>query len=292
MNHMLFPLWMVVITSTNLFHTFPIFPMASGSGDKTIRRWDLRERKEIEEARLKGSDFMTGIVRTFHEDLQWITGIDISVDNILLAGASTDRTVRIWNLDPGKLVTGPFKCSDDAYPGDLAPRFSKDSEAGGIQARKLDIQRSTPVSGSIVPVFWTAKDKFVAQFRFTIDDYPMAIYNTINGLALSSDCVLLAGSSYDTIKLWTFQSRQFLASFDVQNTSFTIVLSPDSRQLAYTLMNDTKIYIWNIPANILASIGLAEELQPSTSKSDVSYLHQGLSMPDSMEATGVVSASN
>ncbi|KAG1868300.1 hypothetical protein DFJ58DRAFT_742688 [Suillus subalutaceus] len=210
--------------------------------------------------KLKVSDFMTGIVRTFHEDLRWITGIDISVDNMLLAGASTDRTVRIWNLDAGKLVAGPFKCSDNAYPGDLALRFSKDSEAGGIQARKLDIQKSTPVSGSIVPVFWTAKDKFiVAQFRFTIDDYPMAIYE------FDASTLKTIGAPFKghTIKLWTFQSCQFLASFDVQNTPFTLVLSPDSRQLAYTLMDDTKIYIWNIPANILASIGLAEELQPS-----------------------------
>jgi len=138
-----------------------------------------------------------------------------------------------------------------------------------------------PISFTCTYIFWTAKDKFVAQFRFTIDDYPMAIYvfdasmlktirtpfkghtSTISGLALSSYCVLFASSSYDTIKLWTFQSRQFLASFDVQNTPFTHVFSPNSRQLAYTLMDDTKIYIWNIPANIFASIGLAKELQPS-----------------------------
>ncbi|KAG1868303.1 hypothetical protein DFJ58DRAFT_99253 [Suillus subalutaceus] len=91
--------------------------------------------------------------------------------------------------------------------------------------------------------------------------------STISGLALSSDCVLLASSSYDTIKLWTFQSRQLLASFDVQNTPFTLVLSPDSRQLAYTTFHDSNIYICGIPADILASIELAEEPQPSTSKS-------------------------
>jgi len=86
----------------------------------------------------------------------------------------------------------------------------------------------------------------------------------INTLALSSDRVLLVSTSYDhTIKLWAFESRQLLASFDVKSLTFTIVLSPDSRQLAYTNWNDCNIYICNIPANILASIGLAEEPQPS-----------------------------
>ncbi|KAG1813977.1 uncharacterized protein BJ212DRAFT_386335 [Suillus subaureus] len=89
----------------------------------------------------------------------------------------------------------------------------------------------------------------------------------ISGLALSSDCALLASSSYDrTIKLWAFKSRQLLASFDVESPH-ALVLSPDSRQLAYTLMNNGNIYICNIPAGILASIGLAEESQSSTSKS-------------------------
>jgi WD40 repeat protein len=75
----------------------------------------------------------------------------------------------------------------------------------------------------------------------------------ISGLALSSDCVLLASSSYRTIKLWAFESRQLLASFDVASP-VTLILSPDSRQLAYTSLDDTKIRICNIPNNILASI--------------------------------------
>ncbi|KAG2073594.1 hypothetical protein BDR04DRAFT_1094516 [Suillus decipiens] len=78
--------------------------------------------------------------------------------------------------------------------------------------------------------------------------------DVITGLALSLVCVLLASSSSDdTIKLWSFESRQLLASFDVKSPR-NLVLSPYSYQLAYTTWHETKIYICNIPANILASI--------------------------------------
>ncbi|KAG1779560.1 hypothetical protein EV702DRAFT_1277049 [Suillus placidus] len=291
--------------------------MISGSNDKTIRRWDLREGKEIEEARevcehrveamgvskdgrwvvhvtavggvLKVSEVETGIVRTFYLG---ITCIDISTDSTLLAGASTDSKVRIWSLDTGELMAGPLEFRD-VYAGALALRLSADSlklavmsnwgrclQVWDVQAQKLDVQKSTPnIMGSFAPVFWTTKNKsIVVPFSF-MEDFPRTIYefdastletagapfkghtSIISGLALSSDCALLASSSYDnTIKLWAFQSRQLLASFDVKSPT-TLVLSPNSRQLAYTNWNDCNIYICNIPANILASIG-------STNKSE------------------------
>ncbi|KAG2351001.1 YVTN repeat-like/Quino protein amine dehydrogenase [Suillus weaverae] len=312
--------------------------MISGSNDKTIRRWDLREGKEIKEARevcedisavgvskdgrwvvtaagseLKVSEVETGMVRTFYKDNRnWITGIDISTDSTLLAGGLIDGTMWIWNLDTGELVAGPFKVSD-GYPGPLALQLSADSrklavmstrkqclQVWDVQAQKLDIQKSTPDNVAAptpmlsfpLPVFWTKKNKsIVAPFRLTRTDgdrittiyefdastlktvgAPFNHIFSIDGLALSSDCTLLASSSFDnTIKLWAFESRQLLASFDAKSPT-TLVLSPDSRQLAYTTWDDTKIYICDIPANILASI---EQLQPSTSKSKRSH-HAGL----------------
>ncbi|KIK33055.1 hypothetical protein CY34DRAFT_18631 [Suillus luteus UH-Slu-Lm8-n1] len=76
----------------------------------------------------------------------------------------------------------------------------------------------------------------------------------VSGLALSFDNALLASASWDdTIKLWVFESRQLLASFHVQDVS-RLVLSPDSRQLAYTtnIDDDHKICICDIPPQVLA----------------------------------------
>ncbi|KIK32275.1 hypothetical protein CY34DRAFT_101863, partial [Suillus luteus UH-Slu-Lm8-n1] len=97
----------------NWIQSMSYFPdgerMISGSDDRTVRQWDLKVGKEIEEAR--GNSEM-------------INCIDISADNTWLASGSLDETTRIWNLDTGKLVAGPFKSEN--WVG--ATRFSPDSK--------------------------------------------------------------------------------------------------------------------------------------------------------------------
>jgi WD40 repeat protein len=94
-------------------------------------------------------------VRTFFDGFSsWIIiCIDISADSTLVAVGSMDSQVRIWSLDTGKVVAGPFKISygdDRDFPGVL--RFSEDSkklammtfwgkclQVWDVQAQKLDV---------------------------------------------------------------------------------------------------------------------------------------------------------
>ncbi|KAJ8589153.1 WD40 repeat-like protein [Rhizopogon salebrosus TDB-379] len=299
--------------------------MISGYGDKTVRLWDLRAGKEIEEARifreqevcatevsrdghlvitaggnpfrdvpgkLEAREVDTGIVKTFDGHSRQITCVDISMDSKQLASGSSDGTVWIWSLDTGELVAGPFEHDD--WVG--AVRFSQDLkklavrswtgkclDVWDIQAQKLNgtVGESGGKFFSLTPtrVFWTTKDRtIVVAFTFnteaakTIYEFDSSTLEAvgtpfeghtshITGLALSFDCALLASASYDsTIKLWAFESRQLLASFD-QSATHALVLSPDSRQLAYTTYEhgSPKIYIFNIPPYVLSSIWPAQE---------------------------------
>jgi WD40 repeat protein len=302
--------------------------MVSGALDNTTRRWDLQADKEIEDVRdvcewnigavavsrdgrwvitaggdekrgvLKACKVETGMVKTFKGHSRAITCIDISEDSMLLASGSSDRTVRIWSLDTGKLVVGPFKSAD--WVG--AIRFSRDSkrlavksftgsclELWDVQTQKLDRRVGKDQGGSMTnaPVFWTNKETILAAFTFdevvdetvhtaatTIYEFDASTLETLGtpfqghtkviyGLALSFDGALLASTSYDnTIKLWAFESRQLLASFHILTPNI-IILSPDSRQLAYTnfqvTKDENKIFICNIPPDVLASINLASE---------------------------------
>jgi WD40 repeat protein len=293
--------------------------MISGSRDKTTLQWDLKAGKEIEEARgvceeevyavavsrngrwvatgggdggraeLKVCEVETGIVKTFkgHSHLDLITCVDISADNTRLASGSLDKTARIWNLDTGELIAGPFKSKDPVG----AVQFSLDSkklavkslwgrclEVWDVQSQKLDVrvgefEFDPSLAGTITSVFWTNDNKtIIAAFRFTKNVAAKTVYEfdsstlqtvgtpfqghteRVTRLALSFRGALLASASNDnTIKLWDYESRQLLASFDVQNP-WLLVLSPNSRQLAYTTStkDDHKIYICDTPPDVLA----------------------------------------
>ncbi|KAG2738894.1 WD40 repeat-like protein [Suillus brevipes Sb2] len=153
--------------------------MISGSDDTTTRQWDLKEGKETEEGRdvykvgvwavavsgdsrwvvtsgvvgdraeLKVCEVETGIVKKLQGHSRMISYFDISVDNTLLASGSDDSTARIWNLETGKLVAGPFESAH--WVG--AVRFSTDSkklavelwgdkclEVWDIRSQKLDVR--------------------------------------------------------------------------------------------------------------------------------------------------------
>jgi WD40 repeat protein len=256
-------------------------------------RWVVTAGGQVH--KVKGNELRKGSVKTFEGHSLGITCINISMDNKLLASGSWDGTVRIWSLDTDELVAGPFHSGD--FPGGVgAVRFSHDSrklavnsvfesrlEVWDIHAQKLDnkVGKRGPWQPR-VPVFWTTKDRtIVAAFCFTDGEYDPAktIYEfdsstletvgspfeghtkDVTGLALSNDSTLLASTSFDsTIKLWAFESRQLLASFDDTDADH-LVLSPDSHKLAYTTSNHgpPKIYICDIPPDILASIWPAQE---------------------------------
>lgn len=134
--------------------------MISGSGDGTVRQWDLEVGKEITEARdehgqlcvrssptavavskdsrwvvtagadpdgvgtLIAYEIKAGIVKTFEGHQSTVFCVDISEDNTLLASGSYGCTM-IWSLEAGELVAGPFE-SDYWVHG--AVRFSHDSK--------------------------------------------------------------------------------------------------------------------------------------------------------------------
>lgn len=174
--------------------------------------------------------------------------------------------MRIWSLDTGELVAGPFQCLD--WVGVV--RFSSDSkklavkswagkrlEVWDVQSQKLDVRVGIVGRSDFThpPMFWTNNDKnIITTFNFTRNDHAITIYELdastlktvgtpfkghtelVTGLALSFDQALLASASNDnTIKLWDCESHQLLASFDNwYSPNSILVFSPDSRQLAYT----------------------------------------------------------
>ncbi|KAG2060174.1 WD40 repeat-like protein [Suillus hirtellus] len=245
---------------------------------------------------LKVWEVKTGIIRTFEGHSQSITCIDISANSTLLAsGVRYGSTIRVWNLKTGKLL---FKIPA-SYSSVGAVRFSQDSKKLAVMSNWKYARARGIVTRA--PVIWT--ETILAAFNFKDDDHifvrteeqwhldhgdidaPKTIYefdastlqtvrapfeghtNIICGLALSFDGALLASASRDeTIKLWAFESRQLLTSFDVC-TPDHLIFSSNSHQLAYTTWSGTKTYICDTPPHILATIQSAQEAQPDLQSS-------------------------
>jgi WD40 repeat protein len=63
--------------------------LASGSGDKTIKLWDVAT----------GS-----LVRTLSGHTSWVNSVAFSPDGRLLASGSADNTIKLWDVASGSLV--------------------------------------------------------------------------------------------------------------------------------------------------------------------------------------------
>ncbi|KAG1806485.1 WD40-repeat-containing domain protein [Suillus plorans] len=205
--------------------------------------------------------------------------------------------VRATNRSPHPPSIGVVRFSQDSKKFAISSDTGRRLEVWDVQTQKLDVRVGEIGGGTVIntPIFWTTKDKsIVAVFDFNDKKEPdldsdgfrgpppwedlNTIYefdaltleivgapfeghtHPIFGLALSFDCSLIASASKHTIKLWAFESRQLLASFD--DRVDCLIFSPSSHQLAYTKWGDTNIYIYDLPPDILSSVWPAQDAQP------------------------------
>jgi hypothetical protein len=91
--------------------------IASGSGDKTIKLWDVATGREL---------------RTFSGHLFWVTSVAFSPDGRTLASCSDDTSVKLWNVPTGELLATLFSFDGaDWALVDSEGRF--DASPGGMK---------------------------------------------------------------------------------------------------------------------------------------------------------------
>ncbi|KAG2345955.1 hypothetical protein BDR05DRAFT_960260 [Suillus weaverae] len=211
--------------------------MIGGSYDKTTRQWDLKAGKETKE------------VRDVCEEEVWAVAVSRGSRWVVIGGGDHDRPeLKAREVETGTDITrvdisadntllarlqalGPFESFDLVDSKRLAVKsiVGKCLEVWVVQWQALDLRRGE----------W--KTAGYDTFACTQDDDATTIYE------------FDATSFDDTIKLWAFESRQLLASFDVQNPR-VLILSPNSCQLAYTSYAEGtyKICICDTPPGVLA----------------------------------------
>jgi WD40 repeat protein len=93
---------------TNSFNCISFSPngkmLASASADKTVKLWDTSTGKEIKTKQIKTKQIKTKQIKTLIGHTSEVWGISFSPDGKMLASASVDNTVKLWDTSTGKEI--------------------------------------------------------------------------------------------------------------------------------------------------------------------------------------------
>ncbi|NER51716.1 MAG: protein kinase, partial [Symploca sp. SIO1A3] len=229
--------------------------LASGSGDKTIKLWELSTEWEI--CTLGGSWF-SGHSQTVHS-------IAFSPTGKTLASGSEDKTIKLWSIrtfQEIRTIKGHAKSVNSVV---FSPNGKTLASGSGDKTIKL-WQVSTgkekhslehlfdvfsvafsPDGNTLASGSWDHMirlwDVGTGQKIHTLDKHLFDVFS----VAFSPDGTILAsGSEENTIKLWdlrTLQEKQTLTGHT--NSVNSVVFSPDGRILA-SGSKDKTINLWDV----------------------------------------------
>ncbi|MEH1794450.1 WD40 repeat domain-containing protein [Nostoc sp.] len=183
--------------------------LASGSGDKTIKLWNLETGKEIRA--LMGHSLI-------------VFSVSFSPDGKTLASGSWDKTIKLWNLETGKEIrtlTGHSLIVNSVS-------FSPDGKTLASSSADKTIKLWNLETGKEIRAL-TGHSNYVASVSFSPDGKTLA-----------------SGSADKTIKLWNLETgKEIRALTGHSSVVNSVSFSPDGKTLA-SGSDDNTIKFWNL----------------------------------------------
>ncbi|WP_424094508.1 caspase family protein [Moorena producens] len=200
--------------------------LASGSGDMTIKLWNLETGKEIHT--LKGHDSKVKSVR-------------FSPDAKTLASGSFDNTIKLWNLETGK---------------EIHTLEGHDSQVNSISFSPDGKSLASGSSDKTIKLWNLDTGKEIRALQGH-DDWVTSVSFSPDGKTLAS------GSKDKTIKLWNLEKGQEIRALQGHDDWVTSVsFSPNGKTLA-SGSYDKRIKLWNLKTgkeiNTLYTLEIYEE---------------------------------
>jgi WD40 repeat protein len=201
------------------FHPIPPSPpllrgvggiLASASGDKAIKLWDIHEGKCL-------------ITLTGHTD--WVRCVAFSADGQTLASSSADHTIKLWDVTQGKCLR------------------TLQAHTGWVRsvAFSLDGQTLASGSGDRTIKLWNYHTGECLQ---TYTGHTNSVYS----IAYSPDSkILVSGSGDRTIKLWDCQTNTCIKTLHGHtNEVCSVAFSPDGSTIVCVSL-DQSVRLWDCP---------------------------------------------
>jgi len=250
----------LALTQIIIGHTMGINPiafspdgqlMASGSYDKTIKLWRVKD---------------AALINTLDGHTNTVYGVAFSPDGSLLASASADKTVRIWRVSDGTLLKTLNSHTDCVRDVAFSPNGKLLASASLDKTIKIwsipDGTLMRTLNGHQKGVYNVAFNPQGSLLASASEDTRIAIWrvsdgkllNTINAhadlarvVAFSPDGQILASGSYDkSIKLWRVDSGKLIRSLNGHGDAvYDLVFSPNG-QLLSSASKDMSVKIWNL----------------------------------------------
>ncbi len=224
--------------------------LATASGNKPIKLWDIHKRQKLFDFRsqlnsvgvikfspdsqllaIAGADNFIKILNikskseilTLSGHESCIRSLSFSEDSEFLAGASDDGNITIWNLSTGKIVR--------TFLG----------HRGGTYSILFNSKKQVLISGGhdhLIKV-WDIKGNLIYEMK--------GHQGSITCLAISCDEKTLASGSFDkTIKIWNFKKKKLTSTIETHSQVVTsLAFSPTDQILASSSI-DESVKVWDI----------------------------------------------
>ena len=189
--------------------------LASASGDRTVKLWDVQTGTEIETLKGHNNDVLS---------------VSFSPDGQTIASGSRDRTVKLWNKD-GVILQTFTGHKNDVWTVSFSPDSETIASASADNTVKLWDRNSNPLDR-------------------VLQGHPLAV----NDVSFSSNGEVIATASDDrTVRVWKTDTAELLNNSEgepllLQHRKAVrwVSSSPDGQTLATASTSDPTIQVWNL----------------------------------------------